>query len=72
MFGILINRRINSNINEKRDKSSMKTITHELDQNETDVDREYESIEDCMNTSNTPAEVDINLVQNQAYASVQH
>ena len=42
---------------------------------ETDVNREYERVEDYMNMSSTAMEShgnDISLVQNQAYASVHH
>ena len=42
---------------------------------ETNVNREYESIEDYMNTSSLPTryhEKDISFTQNQAYASIKH
>ena len=70
MCVILIQRRKKSNICERNERSRMTSITNESDQNETNVNREYESIEDYMNTS-TPANVAIDLVPNQAYASVQ-
>ena len=71
MCGILIQRRKKSNICERNERSRKTSITNESDQNETNVDREYESIEDYLNTSR-PANVAIDFVPNQAYASVQH
>ena len=53
------------------------TLPENYEIQETDVSREYESIEDYINTSSTPTvchenKNDINFVQNQAYASVHH
>jgi len=42
-------------------------------ENETNMDRVYESVEDYVNTTSVPTEnheVNINLIQNQAYALV--
>ena len=39
--------------NERRERSSMTSITYEFDENETNVDRVYDNIEDYMNTSST-------------------
>ena len=60
----------NHNTNERRP-----SFPENYEIKETDVNREYESIEDYMNTSGKPMEChenDINLIQNKAYASAHH
>ena len=72
---ILIQRRrksLNTNITTESRRS---TLPENYEIQETDVSREYESIEDYTYTSSTPIEShenDINLIKNQAYASIHH
>ena len=73
---ILVLRRRKS-LNTNNTTESKRSTPEYYEIQETDVSREYESIEDYMNTSSTPMEShenenNINLIQNQAYASLQH
>ena len=77
---ILIQRRrkpdkkIYNEITERR--LNVSPFSDNVEMNKTNVNKEYEIIENYINTSsNIPTkcrENDISLVQNQAYASVQH
>ena len=59
--------------NETSEKETSISWPREFDLKETDVNGEYEMIEDYMNTCKLTGtqEVDINLIKNQAYASIQ-
>ena len=77
---ILIQRRRKSDnkLNNERTerKLNVSSFSDNVQMNKTNVNKEYEIIEDYMNTSsNMPTkcrENDISLIQNQAYASVKH
>ena len=72
---ILIQRRRKSFITNVTSESRMSALPENYEIQETDLRREYESIEDYMNTPSTPMEShenDINLIKNQAYASIHH
>ena len=73
---ILIQRRSKSlkkNNKETTEKETSISLPLEFDLKETDANGEYEMIEDYMNTCKLTGtqEVDINLIKNQAYASIQ-
>ena len=63
---ILIQRRRKS-LNTNNTESRRSTLPEYYEIRETDMSREYESVEDYMKSEN-----DFNLVKNQAYASVHH
>ena len=74
---ILIQRRTNSDKknNNKRTERRVNEFpfSENVEVNKTNVSREYESIEDYMNTPTTNGRNnEIFLFQNKAYASVQH
>ena len=79
-FSLLIHRRRKSDkkINNERTERrlNVSSFSDNVEMNITNVNKEYEIIEHYMNTSsNIPTkcrENDISLIQNQAYASVQH